>query len=161
MPGPGEPVVVNATPLISLAAVGQLDLLPKLYARVVVPEAVIAEVSAPPYDATPILQRMWIERGRLQRPPLPDVVAALDPGETSVIMIALQERIKLVLMDERKGRRVAAAAGLAVSGTVGVILRAKLLGHLQAVRPVLNGLSAAGLWLADELIERAAREVGE
>lgn len=79
--------------------------------------------------------------------PLPDVLAALDAGETSVIMVALQQGIKLVLIDERKGRRVALAAGLEVSGTVGVILRAKRWGLVPAVRPVLEG-STSGRNLA-------------
>lgn len=161
MPAAGEPVVVDAGPLISLAAVEQLDLLARIYARVLVPEAVIEEISMPPYDAAPILGCGWIERGHVQAPPLPEVLAALDAGETSVIMLALQESIRHVLIDERKGRRVALAAGLSVSGTVGVVLRAKRLGLLSEVRPVLVGLREAGLWLADDLIERTAREAGE
>jgi predicted nucleic acid-binding protein len=92
---------------------------------------------------------------------LPDVLAALDPGETAVIMLALEQGLRQVLMDERKGRRVAAAAGLSVSGTVGVILRAKRNGHVRAVRPLLRGLRDTGLWLADDLIERTVREAGE
>src|SRR4051812_28195437 len=135
MPAPTEAVVVNATPLISLAAVGCLGLLPKLFTRVIVPETVLGEVAQPPYDSTALLQAPWVERGRLAGGAPISSVAALDPGETAVILVALQEGVKLVLIDERKGWRVALASGLAVSGTVGVILRARRLGYLPAVRP--------------------------
>jgi predicted nucleic acid-binding protein len=161
MPEPSDRVVVDAGPLIALSAVGHLELLHQVYGRVVVPQAVLAEIDVPGYDRTAVLGADWLERVALTAAPPPWILSKLDAGETSVIMTALEQSIRLVLIDERKGRRVARAAGLQVAGTVGVLLRAKRLGHLAAVRPALQQLKSSGLWLSDELIERAATAAGE
>jgi hypothetical protein len=93
-----------------------------------------------------------------EEPPVP---AGL--GERTAEQEAMVEfpPIDVDLVSAAKARRVALAAGLEVSGTVGVILRAKKRGHVEAARPLLQALRTAGLWLADDLIELAAREAGE
>ncbi len=67
----------------------------------------------------------------------------------------------LVLMDERAGRAVAESRGIAVRGTLGVLVQARTTGALPALRPVLNALAAEGFRLSPLLVAEALRRVGE
>lgn len=77
------------------------------------------------------------------------------------ITLALERRADLVLLDERSGRRRAAALGLSYTGVVGVLLEARKRGLLKAVRPVLDELRALGFWLSEAVYERALEVAGE
>jgi predicted nucleic acid-binding protein len=89
------------------------------------------------------------------------VVAALDQGEAEVITLAIELGVRHVLIDETAGRRVAQLLGLDVSGTVGVLLRAKQGGRVAAVRPLLDDLRRHGIWLGQRVYQFAIREAGE
>jgi hypothetical protein len=84
------------------------------------------------------------------------LAATLDAGEASVIALAGQTGIGTVLMDERKGRKIARTIfGLRVMGTARVIAEAKLAGHIPSARAALLQLKKAGYWLEDRIIEEA------
>jgi predicted nucleic acid-binding protein len=87
--------------------------------------------------------------------------AVLDEGEAAVIQLALDQGIRRVCIDERAGRRMASAVGLQVVGTLGLLLRAKQLGHLPALRPVVQRLTSAGAWYDQELLTRVFHAAGE
>ena len=86
----------------------------------------------------------------------------LDMGEAEAVALAVEQRADLLLVDERRGRAVAANLGLKVIGLLGVLLEAKSKGHLPRLRPVLDDLiSKAGFWISNALYDsilRAARE---
>ena len=88
-------------------------------------------------------------------------VANLGVGEASVIQLALDEEIDLVCIDERKGRRAAGAVGLRVTGTLGLLSRAKALGILSAVRPFVERLDREGEWFDRALVARVLAAIGE
>jgi len=69
--------------------------------------------------------------------------------------------LPLVIVDERRGRTAARTMGLRVTGSVGILLRAKRLGVLSEVGPCLRAMRAGGVWLSDRLVEFALREAGE
>ena len=85
----------------------------------------------------------------------------MDDGEASVIALAIELGCRLVVIDERRGRQVARLMGLEVTGTVGVLLRAKRQGMLPAVKPCLEAMRSRGVWLSDRLIAFALAESGE
>ena len=133
-------VVADSSPLIHLSRVGLLDLLTALFGDVVVPRAVWHEVverrpTAPGTDA--LRQASWI---CVVDSALPEVDLGLDPGETAAILVAEAIHADLLLMDERVGRKVAEARGIAVRGTLGVLVQARQLGLLPALQPVLDAL---------------------
>lgn len=165
MPTPNSLVVSNTSPLISLDACNQIELLRALYKRVVVPAEVERELSAG--GTTGLSQgltgahRRWINVRCLRHPPAPTLLAALDAGEAEVIALALEIKCPLVLIDEPPARAAALAMGLQVAGTVGVLWRAKNLGLLSTIEPSINLMISKGIWLNKNLIDSVLRRAGE
>lgn len=159
------PIVCNSGPLIALSLVGQLEVLGRLYDRVVVPEAVIQEVvGAGPgrIGAAEVQAAAWLERA--PAPPATELLLAKEvgPGEAAVIATAQRLQASLVLIDERRARRIAEQAyNLRVKGSAGILVAAKRKGLLAAVRPLLEAMASKGYFLSTRLIERAALEAGE
>ncbi|MFN8590038.1 MAG: DUF3368 domain-containing protein [Thermomicrobiales bacterium] len=148
--------VVDASPLIALAEIAQLELLPRLFASVIVPPAVIAETT------TSVGQPAWF----VIVPPVPPLdhrvrVASLGAGETETIGLGLQLGDVEVVLDDRPARRLAIRMGLAVVGTLGLLLRAKWHGILDAVRPHLLALRSSEFYPDSRIIEQALADVGE
>ena len=165
MPEANEPIVVNTSPLIALESCGQMDLLRALHARVSVPQAVLEEFAQgrPAVSSGRAAANLpaWIEVLPLRGPVSRLLLAHLDAGEAAVISLALERGVKRVIVDERRGRLVAQTMGLAVTGTVGILLRARNLGMLQAIKPCFDAMQAYGIWLSERLITSALREAGE
>jgi predicted nucleic acid-binding protein len=119
-----SPIVADTTPLNYLVLLEALDLLPRLYGRVLIPPTVLAELSDP---HAPGEVRNWT----LQPPDWLHVVqlqstddsslSNLDPGERDAILLAVEQRATLLLMDERDGAAAARARNLKVVGTLGVL----------------------------------------
>jgi predicted nucleic acid-binding protein len=96
------------------------------------------------------------------RNPLPALVAAaLDLGEAAVIQLALETAARWVAIDDWKGRRAALATGLRVTGSLGLLGRAKQVGLLPAVRPVIEAAIAQGIRYHPNLVREVLRAVGE
>lgn len=144
------PVVSNTTPLINLAGVGLLELLPGLYGSVTVAEIVLAEYETKASLTDPDLRAMaWLNA--LAAPVPDDLVALLDAGEAATIALAQQLKPRLVLLDERRGRRIARERGLPIIGTGAVLVEAKRQGLLPAVAPVLDAMVAQGRYISEKL----------
>lgn len=160
-----DAVVCNAGPLIALALLDKLDLLPALFGRVLVPQPVYLEVLAggregAGLDAIRAAVHLLEVTGAPPSDPL--LSAMLDEGEAAVIALARAEGISRVLLDERKGRRVARKIyGLSVWGTARILIEAKLAGLLPTVRSELQVLQKHGYWLGDEVIAEACHLAGE
>lgn len=159
------PVVTNSGPLIALASVGQLDILPALYTTVLVPEAVwreVTEAGAGRPGARELVSTSWTTRVTLDPPPDRLLTEELGAGEAEAIALAVQHEARLLLMDDRRARRVAELAyGLRVKGVAGILVAAKREGIISAVRPLLEMMRVHGYYLSPRLIERACREAGE
>ena len=163
MPEATEPIAVNTGPLIALESCGQLALLQKLHSVVVAPEAVLGELrrgrAAGPGPVLP--PPTWLDVRPLRAPPIPLLAEYLDPGEAAVIALAIEEEISLVAIDERRGRMVARTLGLHVTGSVGVLLRAKRRGLVTSIRPCLDAMRQHGIWIGEGLRLQALRDAGE
>ena len=86
----------------------------------------------------------------------------LDEGEAEAIALILEKRGDLLLIDERKGRRVAQREGVAVIGLLGVLLEAKRRGIIPSLRETVGRLqTTAGFRISDALRERLLSEAGE
>ncbi len=155
-----RPVVSNTTPLISLAGVGMLDLLPQLYGQIWIAEAVRNEYQAGRMPHEPDLDTLpWLMVRSVAVEPA--LVALLDMGEAATITLAMAEQARVVVLDEVRGRRVAQRRGLVTIGTLGVLLRAKQLGLLGALAPVIDSLLNQGRYISPALRDQVLREAGE
>ncbi len=164
MPEQTRTVIVNTTPIIALSLIGQLDLLQRLYGEVVVPPAVQAEVLAggPGSPGVAELQRAnWIRVVSLPDPRRADLLSDLERGEAEVIALAQDLNAGLVIIDERLARRHAKRLGLTLTGTLGVLLKAKELGFVPAVGPLINRLRQGGIRLDDVLVAETLGLAGE
>ena len=149
-------VVSNASPIISLASIGQLDILEQLYGEVVIPTSVyreIAVVGEGQPGANEVATLPWIVREQVSDP---DFTASLrqklDEGEAEAIALAIQEGADLILLDERRGRQVAATFNLRILGTLGILIQAKRQGLVGRVKPLLDDLTAKfGFWVSPDL----------
>jgi predicted nucleic acid-binding protein len=120
-------VVADSSPLIVLAKIGCLNLLPKLYSPVYLSEQVYAEVvvsGAGLPGASEVAKAAWIEVKAIEKPEA--VTAArtrfgIGLGELTTIILAKEIGARVVLMDERKGKRVALNEGLELRGTPGIL----------------------------------------
>jgi predicted nucleic acid-binding protein len=158
MPDKPRVVVVDTTPIIALALIGELDLLRQLFDQVFVPSAVQAEVLAGGSAAVggdEFREATWLRVGMLQDPRRAGLLADLDRGEAEVIALAQELDADLVIMDERLARRHARRLGLTLTGTLGVLLRAKHLGHVKAVAPLIDQLRRAGIHLSEQVVTEA------
>ena len=159
------PIVCDAGPLIALASVAQLELLPALYRRIIIPEPVIAEIvqsGAGRAGAVEVGSAGWMEVVPATGAADPLLAAELGAGESAVVSTAVRLRAPLVLIDERRARRIASRVyGLTVRGTAGILVEAKRRGLLPTIRPFLEDMTRRGYFLSSRLIETACHEAGE
>jgi predicted nucleic acid-binding protein len=158
-----ETWVVNASPLISLAKIGRLDLLRAAERDLLIPAAVAEEILAGPAgdpasvaltahdlpDPVPLASRVEVvERG-------------LGAGETAALSLAL-ERGATAVIDDREARAAGRSLGVRLIGTLGVVIRARREGRIPAAAPVIADLRRVGFRLDDSLLRQALRQfVGE
>jgi predicted nucleic acid-binding protein len=156
--------VVNASPVILLARVGQLDLLQCLGPAVVILEAAVVEIQrrGPADPAVQALtQATWLVS--VDPGPIPANVAAfgLGNGETAVLAHALANPGSGAIVDDQAARNAAVALGIPHQGTLGVVVFAKMQGFIPAARPVVELLRQHGMYLSDLVMNQALAQVGE
>ncbi len=148
-------VVTDASVLIALSRIGKLDLLDRMYDRVLAPSEVAHEFGTCPdwLHVEDVADRDAVHR-LVRRP--------LDLGEAEAIVLALSKPDATLLIDEAKGRKVAAGFGLRIIGTAGVLAGAKERGLIDAVAPLLDELIGVhGFRLSEHLYHVILRLVGE
>jgi len=140
-------VVSDTSPITNLAAINQLNLLQQLYSHLIIPKAVYNEmvkVDQLVPGAVEVQTLRWIQTQAVADSQ--QIVAIqlsqenIDIGEAEAIVLALELKAHLLLMDERRGRTVATSYGLNVTGLLGVLLQAKRNSIIPAVKPVMDQL---------------------
>jgi predicted nucleic acid-binding protein len=159
-----ERPAVNASPLIFLARGDWLHLLTLAGDEVVVPHLVATEIRhRGPTDITvqALEQTPWLQI--LECPPIPASIQAWDlgDGESSVLAWGHTHPGTEVIIDDLAARRCAAALGIPVRGTLGLVLAAKKKGIIPAARPVVEQLRQAGMYLSDGIVNQALMIVDE
>lgn len=152
-------VVADTSPLNYLIQINCDHVLPALYKRVFVPAAVIEELDHPKSVAT---VRAWLTRMPSwlvveQVAEAADLrLARLDPGERQAIQLAKREHADLLLMDEKLGVRIAREEGLAVTGTLGVLLQSAKRG-LVDLETTLTSLQNTDFRCSGRVMEEVRR----
>jgi len=150
-------IVINTGPIIAIvAALGDLSVLQSLYNRVLVPFEVCREVGAggtSGFAVEEFEKADWLCRWPEQLHLSPYIRNSLDIGEASVIQLALNEGIKTVCIDETVGRRVARLSELSLTGSLGILLRAKREGYSLDLVAAMGRMKDRGIWLSKNVEE--------
>ena len=157
-------IVCNTGPIIGLSRAGLANLIGPLFTKVLLPEAVVAELRAKHAgDADQIEQAISLAMiAPAIHPPDLLLVAELDPGEASVIQVARENRIQSVLIDERRARRIASTIyGLTVRGTCAILIEAKRRQLISNVRGPLDRMINASYFIGPNLKAECLRRAGE
>lgn len=163
MPAPRD-LVINTGPILALVAAGHFDILPKLFAKVVVPYEVVQEVEAggrTQFAREEFRAASWLDRRATATALPPLLQATLDPGEAAVIALATSEHIATVAIDETVGRRIGRLHGLSVTGSLGILIQAKQQGSEIMLRPAIAGMRQHGIWLSSALEKECLQAAGE
>ncbi|MDY6802872.1 MAG: DUF3368 domain-containing protein [Cyanobacteriota bacterium] len=158
-------IVINTGPTIALvAAVGDFSLLELLYDRVLVPFEVCQEILAGgdrQFAVAEFEAATWLQKWQTPLAIAPFLLNSLDIGEAAVIQLAMNENIKTVCIDETTGRRIAKLSGLSITGSIGILLRAKREGYPLSIKTAIQGMRDRGIRLSESLIAFALEEAGE
>lgn len=153
-------VVVNSTPVIALLSIGRLDILEAVYGIIFIPEAVYRETTAK--DAKCLDSFGWINVKPITNHTAKEMFAgALHDGEVETMILAKEMDADLVIMDDGLARRHAKYLGLAITGTVGVLLRAKSAGYVDEIAPILKSLIQNEFYLSEEVYREVLGLAGE
>ena len=150
-------VIADTSSLIAFHQIGHLSLLEPLFAEIHIPPSVA-------HEAAPTLPDLpsWIRIREPTRPLHPEILQALlGPGESDALALALEIKADLVIIDERAARRLAVRLGLQITGTAGVLLRAKEMGLIPAVRPLLDARLRFDFHLSPDIRARVLATAGE
>lgn len=159
-------VISDTSPILNLARVHRLDLLPALYGQVVIPSAVDKELTGANNETRRVIElalNSWLTVDTPQNQELVlQLCRNIDAGEAEAIVLAVERQAGLLLIDEKLGRDSAKAFGLRIIGLLGVLAEAKQTGLIERVKPVLDELiSEARFWVAPNLYWEILTTVGE
>ncbi|MEI6410012.1 MAG: DUF3368 domain-containing protein [Bacteroidota bacterium] len=135
-------IIISDTSIITnLIQVSKIDILPAVFGQIIIPEAVFKELSILDDQLRVMGSLQWLEVRAVNNATLvSELCQTLDVGEAEAIVLALESHADYLLMDERKGRGKAKELGIPVTVLLGVLLKAKVIGVLPAVRPVMDEL---------------------
>jgi predicted nucleic acid-binding protein len=151
---PHSIIIADTSCLIGLNNIGRFDLLRDTYTSISITPEVKLEFGEPLPD--------WIEIT-----PVPDrqkqllLELEVDKGEASAIALALEKKDSLLIIDEKKGRKIAKSLGINILGTLGVLIQAKKAGFLSALKPEIEKLEQTGFRISEVLKVNILASVGE
>ncbi len=156
-------IAIDTGPLIALARADALHLLEQLPIEFACPPEVRAELDEGARSGHSVVAIPWIRVTPLKGPVDPLAVATVDLAEAAVIQLALEpeSEISVVCMDDRKARRAALAVSLNVTGSLGLLARAKTLGLIPAIRRFVERAMRKGIWYEPALVSRLLAESNE
>ena len=147
-----EAVVSDSTCLIGLERIGELQILPALFDLIMIPPAVEREFGN---------KFSWLQTENLTSNILATALClVVDSGEAEAIALA-SEKNCLLISDDKQARTAAKCLGVAVIGTVGVLVRAKQNGVVTAIKPILDDLELNSFFISRALRDEALKLVGE
>lgn len=160
-------VIVNATPLIALSSINQLNLLHQLFEEVIIPEIVYHEAVVKGINkigANELVNANWVSIQSVPPTnPINPLLLGLDQGELDVIQLGLLINPDWVIIDEKLGRRLAKIMGLSVKGTLGILLAGFYADYFskQEILSFIQNLVDNGIRLSPRLITSIIAELDQ
>lgn len=139
-------IISDTSCLIALDRINQLDLLQELFQQIVTTQEVKEEFGKELPE--------WIQIIAVQNTDkVQELEAVLDKGEASAIALALETERSLLIIDEKKGRKVAQSLNIEIIGTLKVIQMAKQKGIIKSARPLIKDLQKAGFRFSPMIVK--------
>ena len=147
-------IISDTSCLILLDKIGELDILNKLFGIITTTTEVAEEFGQP--------LPSWFEIRQPANKNYQSIIeASVDKGEASAIALAIESADCLLIIDDLKGRKLAHQLGLAIIGTIGVIVDAKLVGIITSVKPILARIKGTNFRVTDQLEALILKRAGE
>ncbi len=155
-------LVADASALIALATCNSLDLLEALFGNVLVPEAVLSEVTA--VDKPQSARLITYLHGKVRSVDMQRFVyldAFADAGETQAMLLYKEVDADYLLIDDKRGRKVAKINQIKTVGSLGVLLQAKRAGLIPCIAPLIDQISESPIYMSENLIQIVLDLAGE
>ncbi|NEX17764.1 MAG: DUF3368 domain-containing protein [Halochromatium sp.] len=155
-------LIADASALIALSACNSLSILDALFGTVLVPEAVHLEVTTEDKPYAEPLRRYLL--GKVRQIDMQNFVfldAYADAGETAAMLLYKQLNADYLLIDDKRGRKVAAINQIKTIGSLGVLLQAKRVGLVASIAPLLAQIEASPVFVSRNLLENVLELAGE
>ena len=147
-------IISDTSCFIILTNIGELELLQKVYGQIVTTPEIVAEFG----ETLP----EWVEIVEVRDKYRQTILGLqIDKGESSAIALALETPNSVVILDDYKARRIAERLGITLTGTIGVIIKAKLNRVIPSIKPLLEKIKRTDFRLSDEIETQALKEAGE
>ena len=137
-------VIADTSCLILLDKIGELGLLKSLFGSVVTTSVIAGEFGSPLPD--------WVEV-RIIKDHQFESTLDIDAGEASAIALAFESEPSLLIIDDAKGRKAARKLGLALTGSLGIFLKAKRAGFIPAVKPILEKIQQTNFRYSEVILQ--------
>lgn len=147
-------IISDTSCLILLDKIGELELLNKLFGQIVITGEVLNEFKKELPD--------WVSIEEPTNKTYQKILeASLDKGEASGIAFAIEQTDCLLIIDDYKGRKYAEQLGIKITGTLGVIIDAKLSEYIESVKPLLDKIKKTDFRLTAELEKKTLEKSSE
>jgi predicted nucleic acid-binding protein len=147
-------IISDTSCFIVLSNIGELNLLQKVYGQIITTIEIATEFGDQLPDWVSIHQVTDKYRQQL-------LEMQIDKGESSAIALALETPDCTIILDDYKARKIADQLGLHFTGTIGVVVKAKLKGVIPSIKPILSKIKTTDFRLSSELELLALKEAGE
>ncbi|MCE7864212.1 MAG: DUF3368 domain-containing protein [Bacteroidetes bacterium CHB5] len=147
-------IISDTSCLILLDKIGELNLLNKVFGQITVTQDIANEFKKELPD--------WFKIEEPTNKTYQKILeASLDKGEASAIAYAIEQTDCLLIIDDLKGRKYAEQLGIKITGTLGVIIDAKLSGHIKSVKPMLEKIKKPDFRLNADLERKTLEKSNE
>ena len=147
-------IISDTSCFIILTKIGELHLLQKLYSKITTTVEIATEFGEPLPEWVEIVSVKAKDTQRL-------LEMQIDKGESSAIALALENSDSLLILDDIKARKIATQLGLSITGTLGIIIKAKLEGIIPSIIPILRKIKQTDFRLSNEVEIQILKEAME
>lgn len=147
-------IISDTSCLILFDKIGELDLLQKIYREITTTPEVIQEYGRPIPE--------WIKTETVKnKAKQTEFEKSVDKGEASAIALALELENSILIIDDKRGRKLAQELNIELTGTLGTLLKAKQKGIIPKMKPLVEKLKAIDYRISTDIVEGILKRAGE